>query len=83
MCYDNITKIKEKIMATSYNEQLEHFQKKYHLPKYDLNSVAEVSAKLRFADGFLMNGPVDNDPATQYLRWLSKTTDILSAITRI
>ena len=60
-------------MRLNYEEELKSFQDKWNLPNYDLKNIADSVKLLRFADGFLSGASTSDDPATNYVKWLSRT----------
>ncbi len=56
-----------------YQEELRLFRDKYRMPEYDLNVVADAAYQLRYADTFLYGDAPATDPASQYIKWMSRT----------
>ena len=60
----------------NYAQELKNFQQQWNLPGYDLDKLAQSVQALRFADSFLMGGSSDNTPASQYVKWFSRTLSL-------
>ena len=60
----------------NYAQELKNFKQQWNLPGYDLDKLAQSVQALRFADSFLMGGYSDNTPASQYVKWFSRTLSL-------
>ena len=59
-----------------YQDELKNFTTKYNMPGFNLDAIADATHTLRYADTFLNGGAVANDPASQYIKWISKAASI-------
>ena len=63
-------------MFNTYKQELEFFQRKWNMPKYDLAKTAEDVDKMRFANAFLTGDSITNSSAKQFVSWASRTLEI-------